>query len=139
MAEASPEVVDLLERFGRRVGGVAQTANDMRDVLPRDASAPHPQQGPAGPKTDIGRRKRTLPIVYTLREENDTPNALQLAFSAPRSQDEDEDALRRVIAEAGGLEFANMALEWYRQDAAEALAALDNLSPGARHELSFLL
>lgn len=138
MAGASPEIVGLLERFGRRVGGVAQTANDIRDVLPKEANG-DPAMPVVNPKTDIGRRKRTLPIVFTLREENDAPNPLQAAFSAPRADDEDDEALRRTIAEAGGIEFAHMALEWYREEAAKALAELEAVTPGAHAELSFLL
>lgn len=138
MAGASDEVLALMERFGRRIGGIAQTANDIRDVMPAGAGSAAGQAA-GNPKTDIGRRKRTLPIVYTLREENDEPNALQAAFSAPRREDEDNEALRRVIAEVGGIEFAEMALEWYRQDAVLALGELDALSPGAHSELSFLL
>ncbi len=138
-AGAQPEVVALLERFGRRVGGVAQTANDMRDVMPQRDSTDRLGQPLTNPKTDIRKRKRTLPIVYTLREENDSPNPLQQAFSAPPAEDEDEEALRQAIVEAGGIEFASMALDMYRQDAAQALQELDALRPGALDELSFLL
>jgi geranylgeranyl pyrophosphate synthase len=136
MAGASPEMVALLERFGRRVGGIAQTANDIRDVLPDETPPAELAHALTGPKTDIGRRKRTLPIVYTLREENDTPNPLQVAFSVPRADNEDEKALRRAIAEAGGIEFAVMALDLYREEAEQALDELEALSPGARAELA---
>jgi geranylgeranyl pyrophosphate synthase len=139
MAGASPEVLALLARLGTRAGGIAQIANDIRDVLPHEVSTGNLLEAFGRPKTDIGRRKRTLPIVYTLREENKIPNPLQVAFGAPRTEDEDEEALRRAIVEAGGIEFASMAIEMYDQDAREALAALDLLSPGAREELSFLL
>jgi geranylgeranyl pyrophosphate synthase len=132
-------VLDLLERWGRRIGGISQTANDIRDVLPRSLSGSDPAYPASNPKTDISRRKRTLPIVYTLREENDTPNPLQVAFSAPRAEDEDDEALRQAIADAGGIEFAGMALEWYEQDAAQALIELEAISPGAHAELSSLL
>jgi geranylgeranyl pyrophosphate synthase len=138
-AGASPEVIALLDRFGKRVGGVAQTANDLRDVLPREITPDVAEEAYIRPKTDIQRRKRTLPIVYTLREEGDAPNPLQRAFSAPPREDEDEEALRRAIADAGGIEFATMALELYRGEAAQALEELDILSPGAKEELSSLL
>lgn len=135
MAGAPPDVLALLERFGKRVGGMAQTANDLRDVLPGGDSS---LSTGAGPKTDIRRRKRTLPIVYALRDEGDKPNPLQQAFSAPPLDDEDEEALRRAVQDAGGIDFAYAALEWYRQDAAEALVELDTLRPGAGDELGFL-
>jgi geranylgeranyl pyrophosphate synthase len=138
MAGASEEIVDLLTRYGKRLGGIAQITNDMRDVLPQEDAddAGNVAEAITKPKTDIQRRKRTLPIVYTLREENDEPNPLQKAFSAPAGEDEDEESLRHAIVDAGGLDFANRVLELYQADAAQILAQLEALSPGAQEELT---
>jgi len=138
MAGASAEIVELLARYGKRLGGIAQITNDMRDVLPQEGTDDAGNVGEAiiRPKTDIQRRKRTLPIVYTLREEGDVPNPLQKAFSAPAGEDEDEESLRHAIVDAGGLDFASRVLELYQQDAAQILAQLEALSPGAQEELT---
>ncbi|HST04402.1 MAG TPA: polyprenyl synthetase family protein [Chloroflexia bacterium] len=135
MAGASDEIVELLARYGKRLGGIAQIANDMRDVLPQESDEAD-DMATTRPKTDIQRRKRTLPIVYTLREESEEPNLLQKAFSAPYSGDEDEDSLRQAIVDAGGIDFATRVLDLYQNDAAEILAQLEALSPGAREELA---
>jgi geranylgeranyl pyrophosphate synthase len=120
------------------LGGIAQITNDMRDVLPQEGAddAGNGEEAIIKPKTDIQRRKRTLPIVYTLREESDDPNPLQKAFSAPAGEDEDEESLRQAIVDAGGLDFANRVLELYQEDADEILAELEKLSPGAAEELT---
>jgi geranylgeranyl diphosphate synthase, type I len=137
MAGADEQVVAQIERFGRNIGGIAQINNDMRDVLPQGEG--QIVEGPYKPKTDLRQRKRTLPIVYALREEPDPPNPLQIAFSAPPSEDEDEDALRQAVVAAGGLSFAQLVLDLYKQNAVEALAQLERLRPGASTELSPLL
>jgi geranylgeranyl pyrophosphate synthase len=147
MAGASDEVVELLGKYGKRLGGIAQIANDMRDVLPQEDGGEGEAgggersegEGVNGPKTDIQRRKRTLPIVYTLREENEEPNLLQKAFSGAVGEGMDvgdEEELRRAIVEAGGVDFASRVLELYQADADEILAELEKIRPGAGEELT---
>jgi geranylgeranyl pyrophosphate synthase len=143
MAGAEEDVVALLARIGRQLGGIGQINNDLQDVLPRqiatqDGAEEQPVAGPP-PKTDLRQRKRTLPIVFALRAETDEPNALQVAFAGPPAESEDEEALRRAVEEAGGVNFAYLVIDVYRNNAAEALAALEELRPGARRVLAPLL
>jgi geranylgeranyl pyrophosphate synthase len=145
MAGAGAEVVDLVWRFGRQVGGMAQLANDIQDVLPLGTQVLAPDgteaAGPvAAPKTDLSRRKRTLPIVFALRDEAPEPSAVQRAYAVgPDAGDIDEDAMRRAVMEAGGVNFAHLVLDVYRNNATEALDALEGLRPGAREVLTPLL
>src|SRR5688572_6587882 len=90
IAGAPTEVVELLGRFGREIGGIAQLENDMRDVVPLGVLA---QAAPIQQKTDLLLRKRTLPIVFTLNDDSDEPNALQQAYSTNNSN-VDEETLR---------------------------------------------
>jgi geranylgeranyl diphosphate synthase type I len=143
MAGAECDVVELLARIGRQLGGIGQINNDLQDVLPRqtileDPLEAQPLTGPP-PKTDLRRRKRTLPIVFALRAEADESNALQVAFAGPPAESEDEEALRRAVEEAGGVNFAYLVIDVYRNNAAEALAALEELRPGSRRVLAPLL
>jgi geranylgeranyl pyrophosphate synthase len=132
-------------RFGRQVGGIAQLANDIQDVLPlgtqivtSDGTAV--SDPIAAPKTDLARRKRTLPIVFALRDEAPELNAVQRAYAGgPGADAIDEDAMRRAVMEAGGVNFAHLVLDVYRNNATEALDALETLRPGAREVLSPLL
>ena len=143
MAEANDEVTALVWRFGRQVGGMAQLANDIQDVLPLGTEVVTPDGSDAliaPPKTDLARRKRTLPIVFALREEAAEPNAVQRTYvGGPGTEGIDEDAMRRAVMEAGGVNFAHLVLDVYRNNAAEALDALEALRPGARDVLSPLL
>ena len=68
MADADDEVARLVWQFGRQVGGMAQLANDIQDVLPLGtqvvASDGSEVSDPAAaPKTDLARRKRTRPVA----------------------------------------------------------------------------
>jgi len=143
MSGADEGVVELLSRIGRYLGGIAQIANDLQDVLPRDAvvvdDSGREVTDRSEPKTDLRLRKRTLPIVYALREESAEPNPLQIAFSKPPGEHEDEEALRRAVVDAGGTRFAYLVTELYQNQAAEALDALEALRPGARQVLAPLL
>jgi geranylgeranyl diphosphate synthase type I len=143
MAGADPEVTTLLARLGRQLGGIAQINNDIQDVLPREITAEaYPDQETTDwpkPKTDLRQRKRTLPIVYALRADTDEPSALQAAFANPPTEHEDEDAMRKAVIDAGGLAFAYLVIDVYRNNAAEAIAAVEQLSPGATQELQHLL
>jgi geranylgeranyl pyrophosphate synthase len=142
MAGAPGEVADLLARFGRQIGGIAQLTNDIQDVLPTGSVVLTPDGTPArvfAPKTDLRRRKRTLPIVFALRDDTATPNAVQTAFSGPPLDGEDEEAMRTAVVDAGGVAFSQLVLDVYRGNAAEVVAALEVVRPGAREVLSPIL
>ncbi|MBF6614017.1 MAG: polyprenyl synthetase family protein [Chloroflexi bacterium] len=136
VAGAPTEVVDLLQQFGKELGGIAQLINDVQDVTPRENTSV--EDGAASPtklpprKTDLRMRKRTLPIVFTLRDESPQPNAVQRAFNNPRSELIDEEELRRTVLDVGGIQFAQLIMEVHRQNAFQILDSLERLRAGAR-------
>jgi geranylgeranyl pyrophosphate synthase len=136
MSGAEEQVVGLMARFGKAKGSIAQIINDIQDVLPLEGQ----EQGETKieRKTDVTLRKRTLPIVFTLRDDSEEPNALQRAFRGEGSAI-DEEQQRQAIIEAGGVQFSNLVMEVHREHAREALEELERLRPGARHELGPLL
>lgn len=142
LSGAEPPVVDLLARLGRELGGIAQVANDVQDVLPvgdmpLDLAL---GEGSSESKTDLRLRKRTLPIVFTLRDDSAQPNALQTAFRMPPgSVPVDEEELRRAVVEAGGVQFANLIIEVHSQNIGQILGELEELRPGARQALAPVL
>ncbi len=145
MAGADERVVELLARFGQQKGSIAQLINDVQDVMPDsetgDGEQPEAQAEPER-KTDLRLHKRTLPIVFTLREDLPYPNALQRAFagdSCDSMEAADEEGLRHAIIQAGGVQFTNLVIEVHRQNAVEALNELETLRPGAREALRPLL
>ena len=131
-AGAPDEIVQLLDRFGRAMGGVAQLINDIQDVLPSESIG----DGDLERKTDLKLKKRTLPIVFTLRDDSPEPNALQRAFLNPDTEEADEEELRRAVLSVGGVQFAQLLIEVHRRNAAQALEELEALRPGARQILS---
>jgi competence protein ComQ len=133
MAGAEDPVVELLARFGKEIGSIAQLTNDVQDVVPASID------GSFERKTDLRRRKRTIPIVFTLRDDVPEPNAVQRAFASAAGGDIDEEELRRAVVTAGGLQFASLIIEVHRQHALEALQDLEALRPGARSVLDPLL
>ncbi len=142
MAGAEDRVVELLARFGQQKGSIAQLVNDVQDVIPDSESGDGEQpQAQAEPerKTDLRLHKRTLPIVFTLREDLPYPNALQRAFAGDSMETADEEGPRHAIIQAGGVQFTNLVIEVHRQNAIEALNELETLRPGAREALRPLL
>ncbi len=135
-AGAPVGVVELLARFGREIGGIAQLENDLRDVLPHSAlgGASHAQQ-----KTDLLLRKRTLPIVFTLNDDSEELNTLQRAYSSDDISDFDEERLREAVLAAGGIQFGELILNVHRENALSVLAELEALRPGAATILSPLV
>ena len=136
IAGAPADIVDLLARFGREIGGIAQLENDLRDVLPGSSLD---GAGVIQQKTDILRRKRTLPIVFTLNDDADEPNDLQRAYSGDNLGDFAEEDLREAVLAAGGIKFGELVLNVHRENALGVLAELDVLRPGAAAILSPLL
>ena len=145
MSGAGDEVVDLIARFGSQSGSISQLLNDLYDVIPRQQAG---KDGPGEegaatsalppPKTDFLKRKRTLPIVFTLRDDSPAENPVQKAYGDSRAAI-DEEELRRTVLETGGVQFANLIIDVHRQNAKEALDELEILRPGARAILAPLL
>lgn len=134
MARADKQIVDLLEKFGRAMGGIAQIINDIQDVLPLEEGSDSLQ---VERKTDVALRKRTMPIVFALRDDAPKPNALQRAFGGEAGIDEEEQRL--AVIEAGGVQFAQLVMEVHKQNALEAIEELEELRPGARRVLGHLM
>ena len=136
MSGADHDVAQCLARFGQAAGSIAQLINDVQDVMPGDEAPDTNQaQNAAVPKTDLRLRKRTLPIVFALRDDSPSPNAVQSGFASKSAGPVDEEALRRAVLDAGGIQFANVIADVHRQNALEALAALEVLRPGAAQVL----
>lgn len=144
LSGADAAVVDLLARLGREIGGYAQLSNDIEAVLPLDINweDANPVTGgdPYERKTDLRLRKRTMPVVFTLRDEGDAPNPLQLAFRDPDYADNvDEETLRRAVVEAGGVQFAQLLMEVHARNIGQLLGELEQFRPGAAGVLAYLL
>lgn len=144
LSGAEAPILDLLTRLGREIGGYAQLSNDIEDVLPIDISiedvAPGLENSQPERKTDLRLRKRTMPIVFTLRDEGDVPNPVQRAFNDPTyAESVDENTLRRAVVQAGGVRFAELLMEVHARNIVQLLGELEELKPGATRALTYLL
>ncbi len=169
MSGASPQVVELITRFGREIGGIAQLKNDLRDVLPRQGSGVRgrgsetddgrrttddgtpfeaqadprplaPDPSMPGPKTDLRLRKRTLPITFALHDDSPQPSLLQRVFGEEgEGEVADEEELRQAVTSAGGAHFTELIIDIHRQNASQTLEELEALQPGSSSVLSLLL
>jgi geranylgeranyl pyrophosphate synthase len=141
LSGAGEDVVGLLAGVGKEIGSIAQLTNDVQDIIPGAAAA---SESPGeeevafpAPKTDLRQRKRTLPIVFALRDDSQEPNAVQRAFGGEEGITEEE--MRQAVVQAGGVQFANLIAEVHRQRALELITKLDLLRPGAHIVLAPLL
>lgn len=147
LSGAGEEVVEMVASFGKEIGSIAQLINDVQDVVPHmahedEAAAPGVPGAESmapfpAPKTDLRQRKRTLPVVFTLRDDSPQANAVQRAFRG--EEDIGEDEMRRAILEVGGIHFANLIAEVHRQKALEIIEQIDSIRPGSRAILSLLV
>jgi len=120
MAAAGPMEQHALDSFGRRFGIAYQIADDLLDL----AGAPEQMGKPVA--RDLTQGQVTLPVIYALREGSARQRAELIAGLNGGSHDLDLPHIRKLIADAGGLEYAVDRVHYYASDAIEQL---DPLSP----------
>jgi octaprenyl-diphosphate synthase len=116
---ASPEVVDSLSRYGRRLGMAFQIADDLLDLVGEERTTGKSLG------TDVDQQKLTLPLIYLLNEAP-TAAAAQARQILTSSGNHKRDALRPLLAEFGALRYASRRAEEY---AGRARAELECLAP----------
>lgn len=117
VAVDDPCVIEAAGRFGSHVGVVAQLLNDLAGVDP----------DPARRGSDLRRRKKTLPVAYTLRcaREEGLTAMVRWSQSTTSLPDVADDELAKSIRDAGGLHYTWVVADMHR---AEALAVLRELT-----------
>jgi geranylgeranyl pyrophosphate synthase len=113
-------ILDVVGTFGRHVGVVAQLLNDIGDAGP----------DPARRGSDLRRRKKTLPIAYTLRcaREEDIPHVRAWYASSGGPDPAGEQRLAASVQALGGLHYGWVVAEAHRAEALTALRALAQAS-----------
>jgi octaprenyl-diphosphate synthase len=114
---ASPEVVEALTRFGRDVGLAFQIADDLLDLV-GDEKTTGKSLG-----TDLEQGKLTLPLIHLLRA---APPSLALRAQQilHSTENHKREALRPLLAEAGGLDYARRRAEELAERARGELTCL---------------
>lgn len=123
-AGADRESVELLHAFGHDVGIAFQLVDDILGITG------DPARTGKSSSSDIRANKRSAPIVAALNGTNDAAVQLgEMLGSGPLVADEDVQLAGKLVAEAGGLDFASDQADAHL---ATAMASLDTLA--ARHD-----
>jgi geranylgeranyl pyrophosphate synthase len=112
LATDDARIVDSYALFGRRLGVAAQLANDARSII----------SSPPG-HSDIARKKRTLPIIYGLKQA-DGPEAtfLESVITGPAEVTADtESEARQILMTLGAVHYTLVQAQMERQKLLEAL------------------
>jgi len=120
LATADPHTLELVEEFGRHAGTSAQLLNDMDGV---DLGSS---------KTDLRRRKKTLPVTYLLDEAarrsgvDALPPLVRTWYSdeALCATPERERQLQTLLHDLGALQFTWIVADARHRDAEAALRSL---------------
>lgn len=117
LGSSDRHVADALATFGRNTGTFAQIVNDLTDSTSREMH-----------KSDIRRRKKTLPIVYLLtRGDEFVFGPQQACLRGERFITSDQEAkIKAAIISSGAVEFATAIAEAYRLKAFRALGSLQD-------------
>ena len=122
-------VLDLVGRFGHQLGTCAQLLNDLAGVdISQAATA----------KSDLRRRKKTVPIAFVLTcVTRDGPAwVLDWYRSAPGSRPDQELAVAHLVHDLGALHYTWVLADSYYREAQATLDMLVDLT--RRPELSRL-
>jgi geranylgeranyl pyrophosphate synthase len=117
VATDDPDVLETVRAFGTRVGIILQLQNDLAGVDPANV----------GRSSDLIRKKKTLPIAYSLRCAREEGIESVLAWYEGRvpPTPEREAHLARTVRELGADQFTWVVADAHRH---EALALLESLA-----------
>ncbi|MGH8828750.1 MAG: polyprenyl synthetase family protein [Jiangellaceae bacterium] len=120
-AGTDAEVVDILDRYGERIGMAFQLADDLLDIVGESAISGKM------PGTDLREGVATLPVLYARRSARPSDERLLRLIDGPVVDDADHaEALRLLRAHPAMAEARADVLRW----AADARAALEPLPDG---------
>lgn len=116
VADCSPQVVRLLERYGYYAGMAFQIIDDILDLT----STPKKLGKPVG--SDLRQGNLTLPVLYAL---HNSPDALRLRSLIHRDMTQAELAEAvRIVKASGGIEYARQMADRYMEKCLSALREL---------------
>jgi geranylgeranyl diphosphate synthase type I len=108
LADAQPQLISLFSKFGHNLGMAAQIANDIRGITRR---------------ADIMRRKMTLPVIYALAQtDGKVHTQLEAAFQRQSEVAPDPAHIRDLLFNIGAIHYSTLKMEFYKQNAIDALS-----------------
>ncbi len=110
------EVIQAFGEFGNHLGTYCQVRNDVRSL--KDCAI----------KSDISRRKKTLPILYGLKQaEGHDREYLEKVFRGDRSFPVDrkvEDKVVHILEKVGSISYSLIVADLYKRKSVDALTPL---------------
>jgi geranylgeranyl diphosphate synthase type I len=112
LATDDQQIIASFSQFGRNFGIAAQIDDDIHSLMDTGSG-----------KSDIRRRKKTLPVIYGLAHcKGAEREFLAEVYSEKTSMTpEIENQVRRILAHSGGIHYSLIMAEVYRQKALKAL------------------
>jgi heptaprenyl diphosphate synthase len=128
LAGADEQTVDVLARFGERIGVAFQLADDLLDVQ-GDAAASGKTPG-----TDLREGVPTLPVLHVLRSTDPDDARLRDLLSRPLHDDTEHAAALALLRQHPAMESARAEVHRWADDARAVLAPLPDLPARAALE-----
>lgn len=129
---AGPAQAEAMTRFGRHLGVAVQVHNDLEDLWA------NPVPGCAPLRSDLVRRKKTLPLIMARLGGADRATVTRFFRADGPPSRQQIDAVADIIERAGGRQLAEDAM---RESLTAALESLGHarISPRAAEEITFYL
>ncbi|MBI2849155.1 MAG: polyprenyl synthetase family protein [Chloroflexi bacterium] len=119
LGTSDSSLVDRYGEFGWHYGILAQLSNDCHDLTATSTL-----------KSDLRRRKKTLPIAYLLTDPSPLGRQAREIMARNRSPTpEEEKTLRESLASSGAFHYAATVADTHRRKAREALLAIGDARP----------
>ena len=120
-AGAPSDVVEVLARYGERIGMAFQLADDLLDIAGDSASSGKT------PGTDLREGVRTLPVLYALRSSDPADARLRSLLSEPLIDDADHAAALSLLRDHRAMAEAQAEVRRWADDARAALTPLPDV------------
>ncbi|MEW9700338.1 polyprenyl synthetase family protein [Paenibacillus sp. SI8] len=112
--------IEQLHELADCLGLIHQIQNDMRDIVRMDE------------KSDLLRKKRTLPVLYLLLIEDEAFSALKAYYDGHMTEDfllDEKEKILQMIQDSGCLEYSHVVQTLCLQKAEEIYTNLKVISP----------
>jgi heptaprenyl diphosphate synthase len=121
MSGASDDIVDVMTRFGERIGVAFQISDDLLDVASESAVSGKT------PGTDLREGITTLPVLYALASTDPADAALQELLRGDLDDDERLSAALVQLRTSSGMQSARADLRRWADDARSVLSPLPDV------------
>ena len=121
MSDASDDIVDVMTRFGERIGVAFQLSDDLLDVASESAVSGKT------PGTDLREGIATLPVLYALASTDPADAPLQELLRGNLDDDEQLAAALAQLQTSSGMQRARADLRRWADDARSVLSPLPDV------------